>query len=184
MRDHAGARHRRQHGNLHLGGHRDAEVAAGGESERTLSPGRQRQLLREWTSPEILLIGAGLLTRSLRNLQNQSFGFETAGRLMVRVDPSLAGYASEKLYGLYQQLQSRLPQIPGVLSASYSLYSPMRGDNWSWGIHLEGHESDGSHGASWDRVGPRYFETIGTRLLRGRSIGDEDTPTSRRVAVV
>jgi len=132
----------------------------------------------------ILLIGEGLLTRSLRNLQNQSFGFETAGRLMVRVDPSLAGYAPEKLYGVYQQLQSRLPQIPGVLSASYSLYSPMRGDNWSWGIHLEDHPPDEDNGASWDRVGPQYFETVGTRLLRGRVIGKEDTPTSRRVAVV
>jgi predicted permease len=132
----------------------------------------------------VLLIGAGLLTQSLRNLQNQVFGFETQGRLMIRVDPSLAGYTPEKLYGLYQQLQSRLPQIPSVLSASYSLYSPMRGDNWSWGIYLEGHPPDERNGASWDRVSPHYFDTIGTRLLRGRVIGEEDTPTSRRVAVV
>ncbi len=132
----------------------------------------------------ILLVGAGLLTQTLRNLQNQSFGFETAGRLMIRVDPSLAGYTPDKLYGLYQQLQTRLPQIPGVLSAAYSLYSPMRGDNWSWGIKLEGHPADERNGASWDRISPHYFETIGTRLLRGRVIGEQDTPTSRRIAVV
>jgi predicted permease len=132
----------------------------------------------------ILLVGAGLLTQTLRNLQNQSFGFETQGRLMVRVDPSLAGYTPEKLYGLYQELENRLQQIPGVLSASYSLYSPMRGDSWSWGIHLEGHPPDRSYGTSWDRVGPHYFETVGTRLLRGRVIGEQDTPTSRWVAVV
>ncbi|HEV2493567.1 MAG TPA: ABC transporter permease [Terriglobia bacterium] len=132
----------------------------------------------------ILLIGAGLLTQTLRNLENQRFGFETQGRLIVRVNPALAGYKPEKLYGLYQQLEQRLPQIPGVLSASYSLYSPMRGDNWSSGIHLEGHPPDERNGASWDRVGPHYFETIGTRLVRGRAIGDEDTPTSRQVAVI
>ena len=132
----------------------------------------------------VLLIGAGLLTASLRNLQNQQFGFEPQGRLMARVDPSLADYTPEKLYGLYQQLEQRLPQIPGVVSASYSLYSPMRGDNWGYGIHIEGHSPDERAGASFDRVGPHYFETIGTRLLRGRVIGDEDTPTSRRVAVV
>jgi hypothetical protein len=90
----------------------------------------------------ILLIGAGLLTQTLRNLENQRFGFQTEGRLIVRVDPDLAGYKPEKLYGLYQQLEQRLPQIPGVISASYSLYSPMRGDNWSFDIHIEGHSPD------------------------------------------
>jgi predicted permease len=132
----------------------------------------------------ILLIGAGLLTRSLRNLENQRFGFETQGRLIVRVDPALAGYKPEKLYGLYQQLQQRLPQIAGVVSASYSLYSPMRGDNWGFDIHVGGHPPDERIGASFDRVGPHYFQTIGTRLLRGRPIMDQDTPTSRQVAVV
>jgi predicted permease len=132
----------------------------------------------------ILLVGAGLLTQTLRNLENQRFGFETQGRLIVRVNPALAGYKLEKLYGLYQQLEQRLPQIPGVLSAGFSLYSPMRGDNWSFGIHVEGHPPDERIGASFDRVGPHYFETIGTRLLRGRVIGDEDTPTSRQIAVI
>ena len=44
----------------------------------------------------------------------------------------------------------------------------------------------GEHGdySSWLRVGPDYFATIGTRLLRGRTIGEQDTPTSTRVAVV
>jgi predicted permease len=131
-----------------------------------------------------LLIGAGLLAQTLRNLQNQSFGFQTGGRLIVRVDPMLAGYKPEQLYGLYQQLDQRLPQIPGVLSASYSLYSPMRGDNWNFGIHIEGHSPDERAVASFDRIGPHYFETLGTRLLRGRTISEEDTPTSQQVAVV
>jgi predicted permease len=132
----------------------------------------------------ILLIGAGLLTETLRNLENQRFGFEPEGRLVVRVDPALAGYKPEALYGLYQRLAERLPQIPGVISSSYSLYSPMRGDNWSFGIDLEGHAPDERNDSSYDRVSSRYFETIGTHLLRGRVIGDEDTPTSQPVAVI
>jgi predicted permease len=132
----------------------------------------------------VLLIGAGLLSQTLRNLENQRFGFETQGRLIVRVNPALAGYKVEKLYGLYQQLEQRLPQIPGVVSASYSIYSPMKGENWGLGIHIEGHPPDERIGASFDRVGPHYFETIGNRLLRGRVIGDEDTPTSRHIAVI
>ena len=156
-----------------------------GRSTRDHSSLPQRSLVvLQVALSAILLIGAGLLTRSLRNLENQNFGFDTTGRLMVRVDPSLAGYTPEKLYGLYQEVQTRLPQIRGVLSASYSLYSPLREDNWSWGIHLEGHPPDERNGASWLRVSPHYFETIGTRLLRGRVIGEQDTPTSQRVAVV
>ena len=132
----------------------------------------------------VLLAGAGLLAASLNRLQDQRFGFETHGRLIARVDPSLAGYTPERLYGLYQQLGERLSQIPGVVSASYSLYSPMEDNNWSSGIHIEGHPPEERPDASWLRVGPHYFETIGTPVLRGRPIGDADTPNSRRVVVV
>jgi predicted permease len=132
----------------------------------------------------VLLIGAGLLTASLRNLEGQNFGFEPQGRLIVRVDPALAAYKPDQLYGLYQELEQRLPQIPGVISASYSGYSPMRGDNWGFDFHIEGRSPDERDGASLDCVGPRYFETIGTRLLRGRTIGEHDTSNSPHVAVI
>ncbi|MGD0124977.1 MAG: ABC transporter permease [Terriglobia bacterium] len=132
----------------------------------------------------VLLIGAGLLTQSLRNLENQKFGFETQGRVIVRLSANLNGYKPEKLYGLYQEIERRLTQIPGVMNASYSIYSPMRDENWSFGIHIEGHPPDEQIGASFDRIGPHYFETIGTRLVRGRTIGDRDTPNSPQVAVV
>jgi predicted permease len=156
-----------------------------GRSTRDRSSLPQRSLVvLQVALSAVLLIGAGLLAQTLHNLQNQRFGFEPEGRLVVRVDPALAGYKPEKLYGLYQQLEQHLPQIPGVVSAGYSLYSPMRGDNWSNGIHIEGHAPDERINASFDRVSPHYFEAIGTRLLRGRAIGDEDTPTSRQVAVV
>jgi macrolide transport system ATP-binding/permease protein len=48
----------------------------------------------------VLLIAAGLVTQSLRNLEDQNFGFVTEGRLIVRIDPSLAGYTADRLYGL------------------------------------------------------------------------------------
>lgn len=132
----------------------------------------------------VLLIGARLLTQSLRNLENQRFGFEPRGRVIVKLNANLNGYKPEKLYGLYQQVEQRLTQIPGVINATYSIYRPMRGENWSFDIAIEGHSPDEQIDASFDRVGPHYFETIGTRLMRGRSIGDQDTPTSRQVAVV
>ena len=132
----------------------------------------------------VLLIGAGLLTESLRNLENQNFGFEPEGRLIVRVNPALAGYKPDQLYGLYQQLRQQLGAVPGVINISYSLYSPMRGNIWAFDFHVEGRPPEEHDGASFDCVGPHYFETIGTRLVRGRLIGEQDTPTSPKVAIV
>jgi macrolide transport system ATP-binding/permease protein len=133
----------------------------------------------------VLLIGAGLVTQSLRHLEYQHFGFVTDGRLIVNIAPSLAGYTPDKLGGLYQRLEDALPQIPGILSASLSWYSPLGGDNANERVYIQGKPPDYRWSApSWDRVGPRYFETIGTRLVRGRVIDEHDTPAARNVAVI
>jgi predicted permease len=133
----------------------------------------------------VLLIGSGLVTQSLRNLEGQNFGFVTEGRLIANIDPSLAGYSPDKLYGLYQQLQEKLSQIPGVLSAGLSGYSPLGGNNWNEPVYIQGKPPDYRWTApSWNRVGPRYFETIGTRLLQGRAIDERDTAAAPLVAVI
>jgi len=133
----------------------------------------------------VLLIGAGLVTQSLRNLEHQHFGFVTDGRLIVNISPEVAGYTPDKLSGLYARLEEAMPKIPGVLNASLSGYSPLGGDNWNERIYIQGKTPDYRWTApSWDRVGPHYFETIGTRLLRGRSIDENDTPAAPRVAVI
>jgi predicted permease len=130
----------------------------------------------------VLLAYAGILTKSLGNLEHQQFGFETTGRLMVSVSPAFTGYTPDRIYAVYQKLEQRLPQIAGVQSASLSQYSPMEQTNWSSGIHFEGRPEGTS--ASWLRVGPRYFETIGTHLQRGRVVDERDTPNSAMVTVV
>ncbi|HXX22956.1 MAG TPA: ABC transporter permease [Terriglobia bacterium] len=164
-----------------------AETLRGaGRSTRDRSSWAQKPLvILQVTLSTILLIGAGLLTQSLRNLENQHFGFATQGRLIVRVDPALARYTPQKLGGLYQQIEQGLTQVPGVLSASLSGYSPLSGDNWSEYVYMEGHPPDLQGVApSWDRVGPHYFETIGTRLIRGRVFEESDTPAAPHVAVI
>lgn len=134
----------------------------------------------------VLLIGAGLLTKSLRNLEGQQFGFVTDGRLIVSlISLQAAGYSEPKLPALYQRLEEAMPHIPGVLSASLSTYSPLEGNNWSEYVVLQGKPPDFSGTApSWLRVGPHYFQTIGTRLLEGRLIDERDGPGAPRVAVV
>lgn len=130
----------------------------------------------------VLLTIAGLLTESLRNLDSQQFGIERQGRLLVAINPMTAGYTQERLTGLYQQLEDRLAHSPGVIASSLSLYTAQQGNNWGEDIHFPGRTGD--FGSSWDRVSAHYFETIGTPIVRGRGIGDQDTATSQKVAVV
>jgi predicted permease len=136
----------------------------------------------------VLLCGAGLLTQSLRNLQHQEFGFDTDNRYIVHIGPQMAGYKPAQLNAFYRQLKDTLAAIPGVSRVSFSLYSPMEGDNWSETVYIEGQAppppDTNENVASWVRVSDGYFETIGTKVVRGRAITEQDTPTSQRVAVV
>jgi predicted permease len=134
----------------------------------------------------VLLALAGLVTQSLRNMENVRFGFETDGRLIVHLNPLMAGYRPEQLPVLYQQFRERIGQIPGVRSVSYSMYTPQDGDHWNDEIQIQGRSREATQDISvqWLRVSPDYFKTIGTPVLRGRAIGEQDTATSQHVAVV
>ena len=134
----------------------------------------------------VLLAGAGLLTRSLRNLEHQSFGFETDHRVSIVMNEPPASYTEPQLDALYRELQARLARIPGVQRAGLALYTPYI-DNWGELIVPEGHgvpQMSDEFNASWDRVSPGYLETMGQPILRGRSISEQDTATTRGVAVV
>jgi macrolide transport system ATP-binding/permease protein len=135
----------------------------------------------------VLLSGAGLLARSLGNLEAQQLGFEPESRTLVQIIPpqQLAGQ-HERLAQLYDGLRSRLLQIPGVQDVSYALYTPMEQDNWSSGVQIAGRPSaqQAPNGSSWNRIGPRYFETVGTRLLRGRFMRDSEITSGAPVAVI
>jgi predicted permease len=134
----------------------------------------------------VLLAGAGLLTRSLRNLEHQSFGFETDHRISIVLNGPPATYTEPQLDALDRELQQRLAAIPGVARAALALYTPYI-DNWGELIIPEGQGTpqlvDKSL-SSLDRVSPGYLETMGQTIVRGRSITEQDTGTSRNVAVV
>jgi predicted permease len=135
----------------------------------------------------VLLIGAGLLTRTLRNLEHQKFGIETENRYVVHLDPQGAGYASDKLPALYDRLERDFSALPGVQSVGLALYSTLEGNNWGEGVYIEGRPAPGPNdkiGSSWDRVSPRFFETVGQSIIRGRGLTEQDTQTSQMVAVV
>jgi predicted permease len=132
----------------------------------------------------VLLAGAGLLARSLHNLEHQGFGFETDHRLSIVMNGPPATYTEPQLDALYREMQTRLAQIPGVSHAALALYTPFI-DQWGELIVPEG---DGmpqmDDNASWDRVSAGYLETMGQPILRGRTILEQDSGNTRNVAVV
>ena len=135
----------------------------------------------------VLLSAAALLGRSLRNLEHQNFGFETDGRYIAWINPILTNYKPEQLEPMFKKIDDRLRQIPGVRMAAPALYAPMTGDSWNDGIRIAGRPEPGAKedtGASWSRVMPGFFETLGAKMVLGRSITEDDTSTTRKVAVV
>jgi predicted permease len=134
----------------------------------------------------VLLSGAGLLTRSLNNLQHQNFGYETDHRVTLNLTAPFASYPKPKLDAEYRELQERLQAIPGVQRAALAGYTPLT-DNWGEMVIRQGHgvpNMNDDIGSSWDHVGSGYLETLGQQMVRGRSINEDDTATSQKVAVV
>jgi putative ABC transport system permease protein len=135
----------------------------------------------------VLLSAAVMLSQSLHNLEHQSFGFETKDRYVAWIDPALAGYQPPQLPALYQRIQERLQNVPGVRAVALSTYAPMSGDDWSNTIRVEGKPEPNSSentDAAFARITPGHFETLQAPMAMGRSITEEDTASSRHVAVI
>ncbi len=133
-----------------------------------------------------LLVGAGLLSRSLVNLQDQQFGFNPSHVLLVGINPRIAGYQSAELTSLYQRLLDRLNALPGIRSATIASYSPLSGIERSLDVTIQGQASRHGvdHSVGQLLVGPRYAQMLGLTMLVGREIGPRDTPATAKVAVV
>ena len=99
----------------------------------------------------------------------------------------LSNYKPEQMEPLFRKIDDGLKQIPGVRMAAPALYAPMTGDSWNDGIRIQGRPEPGARedtGAGWSRVMPGFFETLGAKMVLGRPITEEDTATTRKVAVI
>ena len=134
----------------------------------------------------LLLVGAGLFLRTLRNLQNQDYGFERTHLLLGEIDERLAGYKPSQIPGLHQKLIERLSAIPGVRSAALASTPPIGNSVWNSNIKLSGYTPAPKENmvSVLDRVSGQYFETAGITIVAGRAITPEDTINSLKVAVI
>jgi len=134
----------------------------------------------------VLLTGAGLFARSLVKLQSEDIGFERNNLMLVGIDPRLAGYKVSELPTLYQQVIERLSSLPQVRNVSLATYAPMSGSGRSSSVSIPGYTPQPGEDMIVQDVlaGPKYAETLGMPLLRGREIEVRDTASSPRIAVV
>jgi predicted permease len=139
----------------------------------------------------VLLVGAGLLLRSLVRLTDADPGFETGRMLVVAVSMQGPRYTDqpEARAAAFIELRERLEALPGVRAASYASSLPLGGGGLYLGrAFLAEGAAEPPAGADvramWSNVGPRYFETMGVRMLRGRGFTEADHAAAPPVAVI
>jgi putative ABC transport system permease protein len=124
----------------------------------------------------VLLVGAGLFVRTLRNLQSVDPGFVSEGVLLVDLDA--------RRTALPLELLNEVRRIPGVVSASISTHTPLSGSTWSEPAVPTGQPVPERDNALFVGAGPGFFDVMQIRLLAGRAFTDRDAANRSAVAIV
>src|SRR5580658_1405142 len=155
--------------------------------------GRRRALLRgalivvQVSLSFVLLVGAGLLLKSLAAIQNTSPGFTTHGVLTTWVDLTAAGYDTRRARNFQDALTDRLQSLGGLQSAAFARVTPFSYNGYSSApVAVDGYVAapDEDPTLDYNEVGPGYFATMGIPLVEGREFTRADKETAPLVAVV
>ncbi|HWK08952.1 MAG TPA: ABC transporter permease [Vicinamibacterales bacterium] len=165
-----------------LRGSRVAPVESLKEHSRAVGAGRRalmtgRALVTaQMAFSLLLLIVAGLFSRSLQLLAHTDVGFDRDHLLVAALDVRGAGYAASERLAVYQRLLDRLQRVPGIASASLSENGPMNNSSWRSSFSVEGHTARPGEALQTNEevVTGDYFRTVGLRLIEGRLFDAED----------
>ena len=149
---------------------------------------RQGLMLAEIALSTLLLVGAGLMLRSLTVLNRVPLGFEPEGVLATNIAlPSNRYPTPESRLEFFEALATRLAATPGVGAVAFANRLPLRG-TWTSGFTVEPlpgePESKTATSVGFQSVSPDYFRVLGIRLARGRLLDDTDRNGAMPVAVV
>ena len=134
----------------------------------------------------VLLVAAGLFLRSFAKLATLDIGFDRNNVLLVNVNLEAAKVPPEQRSAIYQQIETRLRALPGVVSASRSWNTPVSGYEWNQNIEADSPNAPTGDASLtyFNSISPHYFEALRTPLLAGRAFNEHDTKTAPRVAIV
>jgi predicted permease len=147
---------------------------------------RSALLVAQAALSTVLLVGAGLFLRSLRNVTSADLGFDAGRVLTVEAGLTGAGYTDDEAVAIYERIHERVRELPGVASASLSITTPFR-SRVDITIRVPGLDSVRALPSGYPQlnaVTPDYFRTMGTRVVRGRGVTDGDRIGAPRVIVV
>jgi predicted permease len=122
----------------------------------------------------VVLAGAGLLVRTLVNLETINPGFDTDNVLLFGIDTTPTDYKGVKLENLYSDLRNRLAELPGVTSASYSMAPLLSGAYMMTDFRKPGASEQTALGTELLPIGPDFFETMRLPLVAGRTFTQEE----------
>ena len=132
----------------------------------------------------LLLVGAGLFVRTLRNLDSLGPGFPTDHLLTFRINPSLNGYSDEETKSFYQRLNVNLQTMPGVASVGFSAMALLKG--YAWQNAILGKDFEGAPIEEQPvlcEVGPGYFATLGIPIVAGRAFTAQDVGPAKYAVI-
>lgn len=132
----------------------------------------------------VVLTSAGLLLRTLEKLRSVDPGFDTRNVLLFAINPQLAGYKTDAIKPLYDNLQGRLQALPGVVNVSYASDALLDGSLWTEDVKVEGQTGKDTVETQVLSVGSNYFETMRIPLLRGHGLGAAEVRAGQTMAVV
>ena len=134
----------------------------------------------------VLLVAAGLLLRSFVKLATLDIGFDRNNVLMISTDLKTAKIPPDQQLTAYEQIESRLSALPGVVAVGRSVITPLSGTQWNNTIHTEWSKNlTGDDVLAWfNFVSPGFFDALHMTLLAGRNFNAADTKTSPPVAIV
>ena len=140
------------------------------------------QIVLSW----VLLFGAGLFIQTLQNLEKSDVGYRRDRLEVVELDPVASGYSDATIGELSRRLLGKLGSMPGIKGVTVSENGLFSGTESISGLAVQGFtpRSDSDKATQSDRVGPAYFETIGTPIVAGRGIEAQDVENAPRVAVI
>ena len=163
------------------------------DGSQSASSGSARQRFRntlvvlEMALAVVLLVGAGLMLRSLWALQSTPLGLQPSNVLTMRVALPAESYRSpEQVVGFYQRLMERVKQLPGVASAGAARSLPLGSTIGDYGLTVEGFvPPPGTRPkGDWQIVTDGYLDAMGERVVRGRGFTPADTSEGMLVALV
>jgi predicted permease len=134
----------------------------------------------------LLLIGAGLFIKSLRNLKQVNPGFRPSNLIAFDTDPTLNNYPPGRTHQMYRELLAKLRSTPGVQNAGAASVRILQDNEWDSTISVEGYEAKPGEDmqAFVNRIEPGYFATLGIPLLEGRDFSLRDVGNEDTVAIV